>query len=266
MSGPGPQTAVYFGATTHARLTPFHHAFTYDLAALWLDPDAPKADARTRAFAVDRPGLLSYRSKDHGRRRTGEVGAWARETFAAAGVPLEGGPVRLLCLPRLFGFGFKPLSVLFGYGPQGDWRGVIYEVRNTFGDRHSYVAPAEDTGAPTRQSVDKIFHVSPFFDRGGRYVFDLKAPDERLALKIRWERGDGLAFTAAWTGDRAPLDDAAAARLLIGRPFQALGVSAAIHWEALKLWIKGARYHDRPPPPDPGHSVGRLERPSVGPR
>lgn len=255
---------LYFGRTAHQRLQPFGHRFSYRIASLLLDIDRlDEADAMARFFSVDRFNLLSFRRRDHGARIDAPLRPWAEDAFARAGVSLDGGRVLLMCLPRMLGYVFNPLSLWFGYGPDQALRGVVYEVHNTFGDAHAYAAsaPSAQGGAiprPLRQEAAKIFHVSPFFPAQGRYAFSLRAPsvqpeahDDPIALTIRYLIDDTPTFAASQTSARRPLTDAHLARVFFGMPLFSLKVIAAIHWEALRLVLKGARYHRRPHPPAP---------------
>jgi hypothetical protein len=178
--------------------------------------------------------------------------AWVEAAFAAHDIQLDGGAVRLLAFPRLFGYVFNPLSVFFGYGPDGRLRGLLFEVNNTFGETHSYVAPyrgGEDLIAPKR------FHVSPFFDVTGEYRFRVAAPDERLSLKIDNLAGGARTHLATLKGKRRALSSGALLAALLGAPLMTLKVIAAIHWEALHLWRRGARYRPKPTPPPDGFTA-----------
>jgi DUF1365 family protein len=252
--------ALYTGRTVHQRRAPFTHGFSYRIAQILIDLDRlDDADAQSRLFSVDRFNLFAFHQKDHGAKDGSSLAAWARARFAERGVELDGGPVKLLCAPRVFGYEFNPLAIHFGYGPDGSLRGVIYEVHNTFGDTHAYVVPAE--GAETEdQTAPKRFHVSPFFDVAGDYNFRLMAPSESFSLLIHKKKKEGPDFFASMAMTRRIADSKGFAGLFASQPFSTLKTIAAIHWEALRLVIKGARYHHRPAPPEPGVTLGRTAR------
>ncbi len=241
-----PSAYAYRNRTVHVRYAPFRRSFKYELFQLFLDIDRlTETDRRLSLFAVNRPGLFSFREKDHGPKDGRPLRPWAENIWRAEGVDLEGGKIWLLCFPRVLGYVFNPISVWFGYGPQGDLRGVIYEVRNTFGESHCYV-----TGTPSQKhSAEKAFHVSPFMAVEGCYHFALRAPDERFALRIENRVGGALRHLATLAGERRTLSDGALLGVALGMPLMTLKVTAAIHWQALWLWLKGARYHKKPPPP-----------------
>lgn len=250
--------SLFVGRTVHERRTPTRRRFAYRLASVWLDVDRlDEAAGQSRLFSVDRFNLFSFHRRDHGARRSEPLRPWAEAVFAEAGVSLDGGPVRLFCLPRVLGYVFNPLSLWFGYGPDGAARGVIYEVRNTFGDVHAYAAPLDGAaGALHRHDAEKIFHVSPFWPVAGRYAFTLRAEAERLALSIRYRLDDADVFTATQTAARRVLDDRGLLGVFFGQPLLTLKVIAGIHLEALRIWRGGGRYHRRPEPP-PLISVAR---------
>lgn len=244
--------ALYVGRTTHARLTPFVKRFRYSVASLLIDIDRlEEADTACRLFSVDKPNVFSFHRRDHGERADQPLRPWAERALAQAGVALEGGPIWLLTLPRMLGYVFNPLSLWLGHGPAGELRGVVYEVNNTFGDAHAYVAPILGQDAPARHCVEKTFHVSPFFPRRGRYDFRLSPPAKSFALSIRYSIDGEDALVASQTGERRPLADRELLKLLARSPLMTVKVIAAIHMEALGLWRRGARYHGRPAPAAP---------------
>jgi DUF1365 family protein len=257
MSAPAPGW-LYVGRTSHARLKPFAARFTYPVYALYLDIDRLAEAARgLRLFGLNRFNLTTFRTSDHG-ARDGALRGWAEARFRDAGICLDGGAIWLLCLPRILGYAFKPLSVWFGYGPDGALRGAIYEVHNTFGEAHSYVAATQPQGR-MRQSVVKTFHVSPFFGVDGGYTFTLRPPGEALSLVIEKRVEGAPDHVATWTGERRALSDRELLSAFLRMPFLSLQVIAGIHFEALKLWLKGARYHPKPSAPQEVATVGRLD-------
>ncbi len=265
-----PAAGLYVGRTLHERRAPFTHQFRYRIASLFLDIDRlPEAARQARLFSVDRFNIFSFHRRDHGARADAPLRPWAEAAFAQAGVALEGGPIRLLCFPRVLGYVFNPLSIWFGYGPDGTARGVIYEVHNTFGDQHAYAAALPGAAAtpeaqgPAGHAAPKIFHVSPFFPAEGQYRFTLRPPAERFALAIRYALEDREVFIATQTAARTALNDATLARVFVSMPLMTLKVIGAIHGEALRLVMKGARYHRRPPPPAPV-SVAALDPSGLG--
>lgn len=254
---PGEAASVlYDGEVMHRRLLPFAHRFRYRIATFLLDLDAlPALDRRLRLFAHNRAGVFSVHDRDHGPRDGTPLRPWIEGHCRAAGIDLDGGPIGMLCLPRILGFVFNPITVYFCHDRAGALRAVLYEVRNTFGDLHGYLVPVPARGRADpdddwiRQDADKVLHVSPFLPVDGRYRFRLRPPGERLTLLIRLTREAGDTMVATLTGHRRALSDRALLRVLVVHPLLTLKVIAAIHWQALRLWAKGAAFHRRPDPP-----------------
>ena len=168
---------------------------------------------------------------------------------AEHGIDLTGGRVLLLCYPRLLGYTFNPLSVYLGYRADGRLALMIYEVRNTFGDIHAYVLPVkpgETSAAGVRQQQDKLFYVSPFIEMGMRYHFRVSPPADRVQLRILETDREGPLLAATFNGRRRALTSTALLRSFFSLPLVTLKIVAAIHWEALRLWLKGARLVPRP--------------------
>ena len=251
---------LFIGRTVHERRSPFLHRFSYRIASLLIDLERlQEADTLSRLFSVDRFNLYSFFARDHGERNGSSLIDWARNRFDEASVSIGDARLSLLCSPRVLGYVFNPLSIYFAEDRKtGALKGVIYQVHNTFGDAHAYVAPCTGDRAE-HQEADKIFHVSPFFDVAGRYEFTLRAPDERFKLSIFKQREDGPDFMATMTLNRAPLTTRTLSGLFASQPFSTFKTISAIHFEALKLWIKGAKYHSRPKPPASASSA-RLSK------
>ena len=162
--------------------------------------------------------------------------------------------ILLLAYPRIFGYVFNPISVYFAYDRDGRLIALIYAVRNTFGERHTYVAPVEPgelSEAGVRQARTKIFHVSPFIDMGARYHFRVLPPGKVVRLRIHeTEQGEPL-LAATFVGEARTLSNGSLAACLLKFPFMTWKIMAGIHWEALKLRLKGARFRRSPAPPKP---------------
>jgi DUF1365 family protein len=270
MSGPDtafapPEAAVslYPGVVMHARFKPKTHRFTYRVFTLLVDLDRlDEADRQSRLFSINRFNLLAFHEADHGglaaldarSLREASLSAHVRGLAAQAGVDLSGGRILLNAYPRVLGFVFNPLSVYYCYDAAGRLALLVYEVRNTFGEMHSYVAPVkadELTEAGLRQSRDKLFYVSPFIEMAQRYHFRIRPPGETLNVRILETDAQGPLLAATFAGRREPLNSAKVLKCCLALPFMTLKVVAGIHWEALKLWLKGVGLVSRPAPPQP---------------
>jgi DUF1365 family protein len=241
--------ALYFGEVMHARLKPIGHRFNYRVMSLLIDLDRlADADRQSPLFGVNRAALYSFNEADHGDRDRSSLRAYVQRCAAERGIDLTGGRVLLLCYPRLFGYTFNPLSVYFCYRADGGLGLLIYEVRNTFGDIHSYalaVKPDEVSDAGVRQQQDKLFYVSPFIEMAMRYHFRVSPPADKVKLRILETDREGPLLAATFSGRRRALTSAALLRAFFSLPLVTLKIVAAIHWEALRLWLKGARLAPR---------------------
>jgi uncharacterized protein len=244
-------SALFVGTVAHRRLRPRPHHLRYRAFWMLLDLDELEdVSARLWLFSRNRFNATSFRDTDHGEQSQEPLRAQVERHLRAAGIALDGGAIRLLCMPRIFGYGFNPLSVYFCYRRDGTLAALLYEVRNTFGERHSYLIPAQaEPDGMVRQSCDKRFYVSPFMDMDLRYDFRVVAPAERVSVAISASDADGPTILASLIGRRAPLTDTALLRLLLQMPFLTLKVIGAIHWHALRLWLKGFTLRPHSPKP-----------------
>lgn len=238
---------LYEGHVTHSRLEPFKHAFRYRVFYGLFDIDRlGELDNELRWFSVGRFNLFGFDEADHGPADGSPLRPWVEETLERAGVSLDGGRVELLAFPRILGYVFNPLSIWFCHGPDGELRAVIHEVRNTFGDRHNYVVPVVSEGL--RHSFDKMMHVSPFNGMDQTYRFALTEPGSRLSVSIEETEGGIPVLRAGMALARREMTDASLLRMFFSHPLLTLKVISTIHWQALRLWARGARFHRRPQP------------------
>lgn len=244
-------SALYRGRVTHRRLRPRDHRLTYRV--FWLLLDLEEIDdlaRRLRLFSRNRFNLLSFHDRDHGDGSGAALRPAQEAWLARIGVELDGGPIRLLTMPRVLGYVFNPISVYYCHRRDGRLAALVYEVTSTFGRRHAYVAPVSaDAGdGAFRQRAAKALYVSPFMDMEMDYDFRGGAPGETLALDIDALDADGVLLRAALKAHRRPLTDGAILAACLAVPLLTLKVVAAIHWEALRLWLKGVRLTRQPAP------------------
>ncbi len=244
-------SGLYEGLVTHQRLRPRRHRLRYRIFQMLLDLDElPALSAASRLFGHNRAAPLSFHDRDHGPGDGRPLRPWVEAHLARAGIDLRGGAIRLLCMPRVLGQVFNPLSLYFCHGPDETLLAMLYEVNNTFGERHAYLIPVDDEGGPTvRQACDKRFYVSPFMDMRMGYAFDICPPGARVFVGVRTSDAEGPMLLATFAAARREPSDRNLLGALLRHPLLALKVVAGIHWEALKLVRKGARFHVRPPPP-----------------
>ncbi len=234
------------GQTTHARRGGIAHAFTHSVDFVLIDPES---DATPAFFARNRRGLYSVQDRHHGGPpKQGRGVVWAREVLDARG--LSDARLLLLTQPAFLGRVFNPVSFWLAFRDE-DLVAVISEVTNTFGDRHSYVSHAPGfapIGPGDVLEAEKVMHVSPFQEIKGGYRFQFRVTAERIAIRILHENGpEGVVATL--TGTRHPMTSRGLLAAALRRPFGTARTWALIHWHALRLTLKGARYRSRPQAP-----------------
>lgn len=241
---------IYFTRVLHRRLVPVEYRFSYRVFSLLLDLDALPAPG-LRLFSVNRFNLLSFYERDHGPRDGSSLRPWIDDLLRRKGIDIEGGKVRLLCFPRVFGYGFNPLSIWYCHHRDGSLRAVLAEVNNTFGEHHFYLLcnGGSRLSWPVTHSVEKMFHVSPLIGMEARYDFRLTEPSDRLSVLIRQFRDNELTLVAAQQGEGHTLNDRRVLTALFRIPLMTFKVMAAIHWQALKIWLRGAPFFPKPKPP-----------------
>jgi DUF1365 family protein len=259
----GEKNALYVGAVRHARYQPKTHRFGYRVFSAYLNVDDLDANRfGLKLLSVNRWNLFSVRSRDHGARDGSKLRPFLNALLDEAKIspPDE---IYILCYPRMFGFAFNPLTVYYCF--EGDQiSAMIYEVRNTFGDDHTYVVPlkgpsvgplkGQSKDTLTLHCRDKRLHVSPFMEMQARYHFSTAAPNDRLRMVIRETQDDKPLLVASFQGEKQPLTDAALLRAFLTHPLMTVKVVVAIHYEAAKIFLKGVPFIKRPKPPETRHS------------
>lgn len=246
------RSALYVGSVMHRRLRPRVHRFRYRAFWLLLDLDeVPHLARRLRWFSHNSFNLFSLHDADHGDGSATPLRLQVEQRLSAAGIDIDGGMVRLFCMPRTLDYGFNPLSVFFCHHADGTLAAMLYEVHNTFGERHSYLIPVGMQSEVLRQSCRKTLYVSPFLEMDMRYEFRVTAPSDRVVIGIVASAADKPVITACLAGQRKDLNDRALLAIFLAIPAITAKVMLAIHWEALRLWLKGLRPHPRPARSDP---------------
>lgn len=238
-------SGLFTGDVMHTRVRPRRHRLRYRVFSLLLDFDELEAlSASSRLFGYNRAAVLSFWDGDHGDGSPGGLRAWIEARLAEAGRHEPGMSIRVLCYPRIFGYVFNPLTVYFCYSATGALRAILYEVCNTFGERHTYVIPVEDCATgPIRQGCAKELYVSPFIPMRCFYRFHIEPPAEKVLVRIDESDSEGPFLVAAFSGRREPLTDRALLAALLRYPLMTLKVTAGIHWEALRMLGKGIPIH-----------------------
>lgn len=245
-------SALYEGWVRHRRYVPRPHAFRYRIFLLWLDlAELEQVFAGRLLWSVDRPNLAAWHRADFLGDAQVPLEEAVRDTVESRTGRRPAGPIRLLAHPRYFGYGFNPVSFYYCYGEDGETLDtLVAEVTNTpWKERHTYVLPLADnlgTARRPRLRTPKAFHVSPFLPMDLTYQFRFNRPGEALVMHLDDLEGDRKVLDASLNLRRRPLDDANMARALVRFPFMTGQVIFAIHWQALRLWLKGIPYFDHP--------------------
>jgi len=224
--------SIVDAAVVHRRLRPRNNAFRYRVAYLCLGLDALES-ADGRWLKLDRPGLVSFRRADHGGRDGSDLKAWLRNILYGHGLgEICDGDIVLMTMPRMLGYVFNPVSFWFCRDRAGALRAVLCEVNNTFGETHCYLVHHDDN-LPIE----------------GGYRFRFRLDDGYAHVDVNYHDADGLMLATSVCGRREALDDRAVLRRFLGNPTMTLAVIVRIHWQALHLWRKRARFYRKPAPP-----------------
>lgn len=243
---------LLFAEVMHRRLFPVRYRFAYRVVSLLIDPErAGEAAARSALLSHNRFNLFSFHDADHGPRDGSPLRPWLQGELRRLGLDIVPARIELLCFPRVLGYGFNPLSVWFCYSGADDLVAVLCEVRNTFGEKHGYLLHhgGRPMPWPVRERRHKRFHVSPFIGMDAEYHFRFSRRDDELALVIREFEDDDLMLVAVQRGRLAPLGTRQLLRAAVAAPLLGFKVMAMIHWQALRIWLKGAPFFSKPPAP-----------------
>lgn len=262
-----PAALIFSGRVMHARHVAPRHHFAYRIWMLAIDLDRiDEVAAGWRGFAHNRFAALALHDRDHGPRDGSALRDWVAGRLAEAGLARFAARIHFVVVPRLLGYAFNPIACYFCHDAQGRLGAILHQVKNTFGHQHTYLLPVEpvapNNGAELlHHDAAKRLHVSPFFDRAGGYHFACRAPDfsrsdGALTLSIGYGTAVERRMTAVLRLRARPLTPAGVLRVLAGMPLAPLKIIAAIHWQALRLWLRGARYHPVPAAPEQPTSQG----------
>ena len=239
-------SCLYHGEVVHRRLFPLRHELRYRVFNFFADIDElPRLDRRMKLFSYNRFNLFSIDDRKHGPGDGTPIREFVWSLVKAADKDHRVKRVFMFCYPRVLGYVFNPLTVYYGFDASDTLCLMIYEVNNTFGERHSYVIPVDDSG---QQACGKKFYVSPFNKVEGHYDFRIQAPGDELKLAITLTTEQGPCLKAWFSGSKLPLTDRHLLNSFLSLPLLPLKIIGGIHWEAAKLWFKGMRLIKRPLP------------------
>ena len=232
---------IYNGKVIHRRFKPKEHYFKYSVFSLLIDIDELKIiENKIKIFSYNKFNIISFFDKDHGPRDGTSVKEWVIKNLKDIGIENHKIQIKLLCYPRIFGYVFNPLSVFFIYDESSRLIAILYEVKNTFGEQHTYIFKTEDEKVIIND-CSKKFHVSPFIEMECHYYFRVLKPSDKISVIIDQKDKDGKLLYASQDGKAAELNEKNLLTSYISHPLMTFKIIAAIHYEALKLWLKGIK-------------------------
>ena len=235
-------SSIYNGTVIHKRFKPKIHFFKYKVFSLLLDlSDLNRLDKDISFFSYNTFNLISFFDKDHGERDGSSLFEWVKKNLVENNINSENIKIKLLCYPRIFGYVFNPLSVFFVYDNQENLISILYEVKNTFGEQHTYIFKVENNNL-LQHNCSKKFHVSPFIEMNCNYFFKILKPAEKISVIIDQYKLDDKILFASQDGRRVDFNSKELLKSYIKHPLMTFKIISAIHFEAFKLWAKGIRF------------------------
>lgn len=241
--------AIYTAKVMHKRLFPKINKFQYHVYYIKLPLKRLDSPELHKAIAINKPGLISFHEKDHGPRDGSPLLPWI-ENILAEHIVKEIVDIQLICMPRIFGYVFNPISYWLCLGKNGELRAILCEVHNTFGEAHCYLCMHQDQRPISQDDwlkAEKLFHVSPFLAREGCYHFRFALTPESFGSWIDYYDAEGKKqLITSLVGSFQPLTKQALRKTAWKHPLVTLKAITLIHWQALKLFIKGIKYRIKP--------------------
>jgi len=235
-------SCIYSGFITHRRFKPKRHFFSYKTFSLLIDlNEIENLGKKINFFSHNRFNILSFYDADHGPRDGSPLIPWVKKTLAEAKINIKSGTIKLLCYPRFFGYAFNPLSIFYCYDENLKLKAILYEVKNTYNEQHTYVFSALPSSNLILHKCDKKFYVSPFMEMKTFYNFRLLNPEKILNVFIKQSDEEGTLLTACQVGKKIEMSSKNLLFQFLKHPLMSFKVIMAIHFEALRLWIKGVK-------------------------
>jgi len=234
---------IYNGTVIHKRFKPKEHFFKYKVFSLLIDlSELESLDKKISFFSLNKFNIISFYEKDHGNRDGSSLIEWVKFNLNENKINSKNIKIKLLCYPRIFGYVFNPLSVFFIYNSDDQLISILYEVKNTFGEQHTYIFRVEEKNNLFQHNCEKKFHVSPFIEMNCKYFFRILKPSEKILIIIdQYDQEDKILY-ASQDGKRTDFTSSQLIKSYIKHPLMTFKVILAIHFEAFKLWTKGIKF------------------------
>ena len=235
-------SCIYVGNVIHKRFKPKEHFFKYRVFSLLLDlSEINLIQKKISFFSYNRFNLISFFDKDHGNRDGSNLKDWVIKNIQKYNIETKNIRIKLLCYPRILGYVFNPLSVFFIYNEDSSLVAILYEVKNTFGEQHTYVFKTKNQLKLIENKCQKKFFVSPFMDLDSTYYFKILYPEDTLSVVIDQRDNLGKLLFASQDGKRINLSPKNLLFSYLKHPLMTFKIISAIHFEALRLWVKGIK-------------------------
>ena len=235
-------SSIYIGNVIHKRFKPKIHFFKYKVFSILLDiSEIDIIDKSLKIFSYNRFNIISFYDADHGPRDGTSIKEWVIKNLNDNRINTENIKIKLLCYPRIFGYVFNPLSVFFIYNKKSQLISILYEVKNTFGEQHTYIFKTKENENYIKHTCKKKFHVSPFIEMDCTYFFKILKPSEKISVIIDQYDEEGKLLYASQDGDRIEFNNKNLVLSYLRHPLMTFKIIVAIHFEAFKLWTKGIK-------------------------
>ena len=236
-------SSIYNGKVIHKRFKPKEHFFKYSVFSLLIDlSELNQLDKEIKFFSFNKFNLISFYEKDHGSRDGSSLVAWVKKNLEVNNIHFKDIKIKLLCYPRIFGYVFNPLSVFFIYNSNEKLISILYEVKNTFGEQHTYIFKVEDDVKLFQHNCSKKFHVSPFIEMDCNYFFRILKPEDKMSVIIDQYQTNEKILYASQDGKRVDFNSKELLKSYLKHPLMTFKIISAIHFEAFKLWTKGIKF------------------------
>ena len=236
-------SSIYNGTVVHKRFKPKTHFFKYSVFSLLIDlSELNYLNNKIKFFSCNKFNLVSFYEKDHGDRDGTSLISWVKKNLKSNNILSENIKIKLLCYPRVLGYVFNPLSVFYIYDNNEKLICILYEVKNTFGEQHTYIFKIEDDKNFYHHKCSKKFHVSPFIEMNCEYFFKLLKPGEKISVIIDQYQMNEKILYASQNGNRVDFNTKELIKSYIKHPLMTFKIISAIHFEAFKLWVKGIKF------------------------
>jgi len=236
-------SSIYNGKVIHKRFKPKEHFFKYSVFSLLIDlSELNQLDKEIKFFSFNKFNLISFYEKDHGNRDGSSLVDWVKKNLDGNNIHFKDIKIKLLCYPRIFGYVFNPLSVFFIYNSNEKLISILYEVKNTFGEQHTYIFKVDDDVKLFQHNCSKKFHVSPFIEMDCNYFFRILKPEDKMSVIIDQYQANEKILYASQDGKRVDFNSKELLKSYLKHPLMTFKIISAIHFEAFKLWTKGIKF------------------------